>query len=73
MKIHVHSSCYYDQGQDNLLDLLVSDLNVNKKYMKMTKDVVLEGSSQEAKKDFITRRNGQGPKHLKFFLLVFLK
>jgi len=27
--------------------------------MKMTKDVVLEGSSQQAKKDFITRRNGQ--------------
>jgi len=47
--------------------------DVNQKYMKMTKDVVLKGSSQQAKKDFITRRNGQGPKHLKFFLLVFLK
>jgi len=30
----------------------------NQKYMKMTKDVVLEGSSQQAKKNFITRRNG---------------
>jgi len=50
-----------------------TSFDVNKKYMKMTKDVVLEGSSQQAKKDFITRRNGQEPKHLKFFLLVFLK
>ena len=24
-------------------------------------------------KDVINRRNGQGPKHLKFFLLVFAK
>ena len=47
--------------------------DVNQKYMKMTKDVVLEGSSQQAKKDFVTKRNGQGPKHLNFFLLVFLK
>jgi len=39
----------------------------------MTKDAKLEGSSQQANKDFINRRNGQGPKHLKFFLLVFLK
>jgi len=39
----------------------------------MTKDAILEGSSQQAKKDFITRKNGQGPKHLKFFLLVFSK
>jgi len=45
----------------------------NQQYMKMTKDVILEGSSQQAKKDFITRKNGQGPKHLKFFLLVFSK
>ena len=34
----------------------------------MTKDDTLEGSSQEANKDLINRRNGQGPKHLKFFL-----
>ena len=45
----------------------------NQQYMKMTKDAILEGSSQQAKKDFITRKNGQGPKHLKFFLLVFSK
>jgi len=40
--------------------------------MKMTKDAKLEGSSQQANKDAINRRNGQGPKHLKFFLLVIL-
>ena len=45
----------------------------NKKYLKMTKDATLEGSSQQANKDLINRRNGQGPKHLKFFLLVFSK
>jgi len=45
----------------------------NQQYMKMTKDAILEGSSQQAKKDFITRKNGQGLKHLKFFLLVFSK
>jgi len=28
--------------------------------------------SDENKKDVINRRNGQGPKYLKFFLLVFL-
>ena len=27
----------------------------------------------ENQKDVINRRNGQGPKHLKFFLLVFAK
>jgi len=27
----------------------------------------------ENQKDVIHRRNGQGPKHLKFFLLVFAK
>jgi len=27
----------------------------------------------ENQKDAINRRNGQGPKHLKFFLLVFAK
>jgi len=43
------------------------------KYMKMTKDAILEGSSQQANKDFINRINGQGPKHLKFFLFVFSK
>jgi len=31
------------------------------------------GECDENKKDFINRRNGQGPKHLKFFLLVFAK
>jgi len=41
--------------------------------MKMTKDATLEGSSQQASKDLINRRNGQGPKHLKLFLLVFSK
>jgi len=39
---------------------------------QMTKDVILEGSSQQGNKDF-NKRNGQGPKHLKFFLLVFSK
>ena len=38
----------------------------------MTINVNLEGSSQQAKEDAINRRNGQGPKHLKFFLLVIL-
>ena len=47
--------------------------DVNQKYMKMTKDAILEGSSQQINKDFINRRNGQSPKHLKFFLLVFSK
>jgi len=31
------------------------------------------GECDENKKDSINRRNGQGPKHLKFFLLVFSK
>jgi len=39
----------------------------------MTKDAKLERSSQQANKNFINRRNGQSPKHLKFFLLVFSK
>jgi len=30
------------------------------------------GEYDENKKDAINRRNGQGPKYLKFFLLVFL-
>jgi len=38
----------------------------------MIKDAILEGSSQQENKDAINRRNGQGPKNLKFFLLVFL-
>jgi len=38
----------------------------------MTKDANYERSSQQAKEDLINRRNGQGPEHLKFFLLVFL-
>jgi len=45
--------------------------DVIQKHMKMTKDAKLEGSSQQANKYAINRRNGQGPKHLKFFLLVF--
>jgi len=32
-----------------------------------------EGGDDENQKDVINRRNGQGPKHLKFFLLVFAK
>jgi len=40
-------------------------------HKEMTMDANLEGSSQQAKEDAINRRNGQGPKHLKFFLLVF--
>jgi len=47
--------------------------DVTQKYIKMTKDAKLEGLSQQANKDFISRRNGQGPKNLKFFLLVFSK
>jgi len=31
------------------------------------------GLCDENKKDVFNRRNGQGPKHLKFFLLVFAK
>jgi len=30
-------------------------------------------NTDENQKDVINRRNGQGPKHLKFFLLVFAK
>jgi len=36
-------------------------------------DANFGGSSQQANEDSIYRRNGQGPKHLKFFLLDFLK
>jgi len=46
--------------------------DVTQKHMKMTKDAKVEGSSQQGNKDAINRRNGLGPKHLKFFLLVFL-
>jgi len=41
-------------------------------HNKMTMNANLEGSSQQANEDVINRRNGQIPKHLKFFLLVFL-
>jgi len=41
-------------------------------HKKITMNANLEGSFQQAKEDSINRRNGQGPKHLKFFLLVFL-
>jgi len=39
----------------------------------MTKDAKLERPSQQAIKDFINRKNGQGTKHFNFYLLVFLK
>jgi len=39
----------------------------------MTMDANFDGSSQQAKEDLINRRNGKCPKHLKFFILVFLK
>jgi len=38
----------------------------------MTMNANFERSSQQANEDSINRRNGQGPQHLKFFLLVFL-
>ena len=41
-------------------------------HKKMTKDANCEGLSQQSREDHISRRNGQGPEHLKFFLLVFL-
>jgi len=44
----------------------------NQKYINMTKDAILEGSSQQANKEAINRRNGQGRQYLKFFVLVFL-
>jgi len=53
--------------------LQLGEHDVTQKYINMTKDVILEGSSQQGNKDFINRRNGQGLKHLKFFLLVFSK
>ena len=43
-----------------------------KSTRRWPKDANYEGSSQQAKEDLINRRNGQGPEHLKFFLLVFL-
>jgi len=42
-------------------------------HKKMTMDANFKGSSQQAKEDSINRRNGQGLKHLKFFLLFFSK
>jgi len=41
-------------------------------HKEMSKDANFEGLSQQAKEDLINRRNEQGLKHLKFFLLVFL-
>ena len=52
---------------------LSSNADITQKDIKMTKDAKLEGSSQQANKDSINRRNGQGPKNLKFFLLVLSK
>jgi len=51
----------------------VSVLNMTQIHKKMTMDANFEGSSEKAKEDLINRRNGQGPKHLKFFLFFFLK
>jgi len=34
---------------------------------------IAQGRGDENQNDVINRRNGQGPKHLKFFLLVFAK
>ena len=48
-----------------------SDTTQTHKKM-MTKDANYEESSQQSREDLISRRNGQGPEHLKFFLLVFL-
>jgi len=39
----------------------------------MTKDAHYERSSQHSSEDLTRGRNGQRPKHLKFFLLVFLR
>ena len=47
-------------------------VNMNQIHKKRTMDAKFEGSSQPANGDSINRRNGQGPQHLKFFLLVFL-
>jgi len=44
----------------------------NQIHMKMTKDANYEGSSQQSKEELINRRDGHGPEHLKFSLLVFL-
>jgi len=41
-------------------------------HKKMTKNANYEGSSQQSREDLISRRNGQGLEHLKFFTLVFL-
>ena len=55
---------------------LLGDANLqrpqNQVHKKMTKDANYERSSQQSKENLKYRRNGQGPEHLKFFLLVFL-
>ena len=53
--------------------LQLGEHDVNQKYMKMTKDAILEGSSQQANKDFINKRNGQSPKHFEVLLISLLK
>jgi len=63
-------------GYQSPLLILVSantSLDENKKYIKMTKDATLEGSSQQANKDLINRRNGQGPKTSKVLLIDLFK
>jgi len=54
------------------LKIRVCTYDVTQKHMKMTNDAKLERSSQQANKEAIYRKNGQGPKYLTFFLLVFL-
>jgi len=46
---------------------------MNQKYIKMRKDVILEGSSQQENKDLINRRNGQKPKAFEVLLISLLK
>jgi len=47
--------------------------DMNQKYIKMRKDVILEGSSQQENKDLINRRNGQKPKAFEVLLISLLK
>jgi len=45
---------------------------VTQKYMKMTKDAILEGSSQQANKDFINKKWTR-PKAFEVLLISLLK
>jgi len=60
-------------GWESFVVTLLAIFDTTQIHKEMTMDANLEGSSQQAKQDAINRRNGQGPQHLKFFLLVFLK